>query len=58
MQLLFLIVVYILPPLVNMYGRLVSVAELMAYGYATMHANGALMPSYFNVASYARSGAC
>ncbi|CAF4179281.1 unnamed protein product [Adineta steineri] len=49
--------VYILPPLVTAYGRLISVAELMAYGYATMLKTHVLMPSFFNAAYYAHSGA-
>ncbi|CAF3953251.1 unnamed protein product, partial [Adineta steineri] len=49
--------VYILPPLVTAYGRLISLAELMAYGYATMLKAHVLMPSYFDAAYYAHSGA-
>ncbi|CAF4289638.1 unnamed protein product, partial [Adineta steineri] len=47
--------VYILPPLVNVYGRLVSLAELMAYGYATIPNTKVLMPSFFNADNYAHS---
>ncbi|CAF1202108.1 unnamed protein product [Adineta steineri] len=49
--------VYILPPLITAYGRLISLAELMAYGYATMLKTHVLMPSYFDAAYYAHSGA-
>jgi hypothetical protein len=51
-------VVYILPPLVNAYGKVFSVAELVAYGYATFLSNGAPMSPYFNIAYYANSGPC
>jgi hypothetical protein len=50
--------VYILPPLINFYGKLYSVAELVAYGYATFQTNGAAMSPYFNIADYANSGSC
>jgi len=53
-----LIIVYVLPPLVNFYGKLYSVAELVAYQYATFHSDGAAMSPNFNIVNYANSGAC
>ncbi|CAF1427531.1 unnamed protein product [Adineta ricciae] len=48
--------VYILPPLINYNSKMISVAELMAYGYATLINTGVPMPSQFNIAYYAVSG--
>ncbi|CAF1638187.1 unnamed protein product, partial [Adineta ricciae] len=48
--------VYILPPLINFNAKMISVAELMAYGYATLISTGAPMPPQFNIAYYAVSG--
>ena len=50
--------VYIFPPLVNLYGQMSSVAELIAYGYASFLSNGARMSRSFNFARRARPGAC
>jgi hypothetical protein len=51
-------VAYILPPLVNSYGRLFSVGALLASGHASLLSNGALMSRSFNIAPYARPSAC
>ena len=50
--------VHIFPPLINAHGKLLSVAELISYGYATLLSNGALMARSFDIASYTRPGAC
>ncbi len=51
-------IVYVLPALSNYYGKLFSVAELLAYGYATFLRNGGRMSSYPNIAYYTHPGAC
>lgn len=49
--LLFLIVVYIVPPLITAHEKAISVAHLIAKGYATVHNNGFLIKSNFDVRS-------
>jgi hypothetical protein len=51
-------IVYILPSLINSYGKIFSLAELLENGYATLLSNGVSMPSYFNIPYYANSGPC
>ncbi|CAF1118247.1 unnamed protein product [Didymodactylos carnosus] len=41
---------YIIPPLVNFYGQIFSVAELIAWGYASLVSSGAPPPPNVNVA--------
>ncbi len=47
-----------MPALANYYGKLYSIAELIAYRYATMRRNGNSMSPYFNVAYYTTSTPC
>ena len=42
--------VYILPPLINFYGRLISVAELIASGYASLVGTGVPPPPALDIA--------
>jgi hypothetical protein len=44
--------------LVNYHGKTFSVAELLAYGYATLLRNGGRMSSNFNIGQYLHPGAC
>ncbi|UJR10980.1 hypothetical protein I4U23_015165 [Adineta vaga] len=46
--------VYILPPLVNSYGKLYSVAELIAFGYASLVSTGVPPNSFIDMRSYYR----
>lgn len=54
----FWFIVYILPALINHYDKLFSVAELLAYKYATLLSDGASMSPNFNPAYYANPGSC
>jgi hypothetical protein len=42
--------VYILPPLINFYGRLISIAELIASGYASLVGTGLPPPAALDIA--------
>jgi len=48
--------VYILPPVVNFYGRLYSVAELIASGYASLVSTGAPPPPAIDIAPLVQPG--
>ncbi len=47
-----------MPPLANHYGKLYSVAELIAYRYATLLSNGDSMSPSFDIAYYTNSAPC
>ncbi|UJR11433.1 hypothetical protein I4U23_015613 [Adineta vaga] len=47
--------VYILPPVINFYGKMFSVAELIASGYASLVSSGAPPVSPINMLSYYQS---
>lgn len=47
-----MIIVYIIPPLVNAYGKLYSVAELIASGYASLVSAGSMPIGPINMAPY------
>ena len=43
--------------MVNADGKLFSVAELLAYGYATFNSDQSRMPRYYKIEQYTRPGA-
>ncbi|CAF1473544.1 unnamed protein product [Adineta steineri] len=48
--------VYIIPPVINFYGRMTSVAELISSGYASLVSSGAPPPPAVNVAPLVQPG--
>jgi hypothetical protein len=48
--------VYILPPLINFYGKLISVAELIVSGYASLVSTGAPPPPAIDIAPLVQPG--
>jgi hypothetical protein len=56
-EFIFLFIVFILPPLINYYGKVFSVAELVASRYATFLPTGAVMSRYYNIANYVQANA-
>ncbi|CAF1285174.1 unnamed protein product [Adineta steineri] len=44
--------IYILPPLINFYGKMFSVAELIAFGYASLVSGGTQSMNSINMLSY------
>ncbi len=49
--------VYIIPPVINFYGQLFSIAELIASGYCSLVSSGAPPPPAVNVAPLVQPGA-
>jgi len=47
---------YIIPPVINFYGDLISIAELIASGYASLVSTGAPPPPAVNVAPLVQPG--
>jgi hypothetical protein len=48
--------VYICPPVINFYGDLISIAELIASGYASLVSTGAPPPPAVNIAPLVQPG--
>ncbi|CAF0957387.1 unnamed protein product [Adineta ricciae] len=48
--------VYILPPVINFYGKLISIAQLVASGYASLVSSGAPPPPAVDVAPLVQPG--
>jgi hypothetical protein len=48
--------IYIIPPVINFYGKLISVAQLIASGYASLVSSGAPPPPAVNVAPLVQPG--
>jgi len=48
--------IYIIPPVINFYGRMFSVAELIASGFASLVSSGAPPPPAVNVAPLVKPG--
>jgi hypothetical protein len=53
-----LFIAYVLPALVTYHRKVISLAELLAYGYATLLSGGGRMSSNFNIGQYTRSDTC
>jgi len=47
---------YIIPPVISFYGKLFSVAQLIAWGYCSLVSTGAPIPPSINVAPLVRPG--
>ena len=53
-----MILAYIIPPMINFYGKSFSIGELIVKGYATVFRNGLPIPSYFDITSFINPGSC
>jgi len=53
----FFFIVYIIPPVINMYGQMFSIAQLIASGYCSLVSSGVPPPPAVNVAPLVSPGA-